>query len=226
MKALLLFFCRQLQREGLLYCRQPRLVINSLLFFIMIAVFLPLTMPADPVLLKAIAPGILWIALLVAMLLASEQLFQGDFDSGVLEQFLIAAPSFTLFIAAKILVHWLLIILPVLIFCPLLGLLFHFSLKADLMLMISLVAGSPALIALAALAASFGLSLDQKGTLMGLLLFILALPIMITGSNTFATFLQGFPVSPWLAILTAISLAALVFLPFAISAIIRIKLAD
>lgn len=219
-------FKKQLKRETLLYFRQPRFIINSVLFFIMMSVFFPLTLSPDSQLLALIAPGIIWIGLLLSTLLSLEQLFQQDFDVGVLEQWAISAPSLALCVFAKLLLHWILLLIPILLFCPILALLFQFSTHELLYLMITLILGSPALVALGALASSFGLSLDQRGTLMALILFTLALPIIIFGASTFEAIRSNLHLGPYFAILSALSILAFAFLPFIIAAIIRIKLAE
>lgn len=219
-------FFRSLRREILIGRRQSATVINAALFFLMIIVFFPLTLPADPLMLRRVAPGLVWIAALLAMLLASERQFQQDYDNGVLEQWLISSNSLSLIVAAKMLVHWLLIILPILLFCPFLALIYGFSLQEMFILMLSLIVGTPAILGLCSLAAAFSTGMQQKGIFMALILLPLAVPVMIVGSALTTGELPGIPLNAGLAILAALSLAAAGFLPFAIAALIRISLAD
>lgn len=219
-------FLKQCAREWLLYCRQPRLLINGFIFFVLVMVFFPLTLPADSRFLTEAAPGLIWIALLLAVLLSSEQLFQQDFEMGVLEQWTISAQSLTLCIYAKLFIHWLLTLIPMVLLIPLLTLLFHFPNKALLALMATLLFGSPTLIGLSAFAAAISLSLEQKGTFMAVILFCLAIPILMLGSMSFQASLQNLPISAYLSILLAISLISIAFLPLAISAVIRLKVGE
>lgn len=219
-------FGRQFQRELLIHMRQPRLLINASLFFVMIVVFFPLTMPPNSLLLKQIAPGLVWMAVLLATLLASERLFQQDHDDGVIEQWLVSGYSLRIIVSAKMLAHWLLTVTPLLLFCPILALLFGFTLHELIILLLVLIAGTPAILALCALAAAFGTGMAQKGILMALVLLPLTVPVMIFGSGTITASMQGLSVSGYLAILLAISILAVGFLPFAIAAVIRIGLAD
>ncbi|MCW0218580.1 MAG: heme exporter protein CcmB, partial [Prosthecobacter sp.] len=159
-------FIRQTCRDGLIQIRQPKLVLHSALFFIMITVFFPLTMPADSQLLLQVAPGLVWIATLLSLLLASERLFQQDYDSGVIEQWLVSPYPLEIFVAAKLLVQWLMCLVPLLIFCPVLALIFGLGWHALLILVASLVFGTPTLLALCALAAAFGSGMQQKGVFM------------------------------------------------------------
>lgn len=219
-------FGRQFRRELLLHLRKPGLLINASLFFIMIIVFFPLTMPANPVLLKQVAPGLVWMAVLLATLLASERLFQQDHDDGVIEQWLVSGYSLSVIVGAKMLAHWLLTIVPLLLFCPVLALLFGITAHELIVLVSVLILGTPAMLSLCALAAAFGTGMQQKGILMALILLPLTVPVMIFGSGTVTASMQGLPVSGYLAILSAMSILAMSFLPFAIASVIRIGLAD
>ncbi|WP_419420645.1 heme exporter protein CcmB [Legionella sp. D16C41] len=216
-------FNRQFKRDLLLNMREPRLLINAALFFIMIVVFFPLTIPPDINILKQVIPGIIWIAVLLAMLLAADRLFLQDYEEGLIEQWLTSGYSLTIIISAKLSVHWLLTLLPLLFFCPFLAVFFQFSKLELLTLIVSLIVGTPAILALCSLAAAFSVGLQQKGIFMALILLPLTLPIMIFGSSSLEaiTFSQ---VTGNIAILLAISLLCICFLPFAIAAIVRISL--
>lgn len=219
-------YMRQFRREVLLHSRQPRLLLHSSLFFLMVTVFFPLTMPPAVSIMRAVAPGVVWIAMLLAMLLSSVGLFQQDYEDGVIEQWLISGYPLSVIVAAKVTVHWLLNLLPMLIFCPLLALLFNMAWHEMIILIISLIVGTPAILFLCGLAAAFSAGIQQKGVLMALILLPLTVPIMVFGSGTLTAGMQGFPVLGYLAILLAISLLAIGFLPFAMAAVIRISLAD
>lgn len=143
---LTILFKRQFQREALLHLRQPRLLLHSVLFFLMVTVFFPLTMPPEASTMRVIAPGVVWIAMLLAMLLSSAGLFQQDHEDGVIEQWLISGYPLSLIVSAKLFVHWLLNLLPMLIFCPLLALLFNLTPYETAVLIISLIAGTPAIL--------------------------------------------------------------------------------
>ncbi|WED41791.1 heme exporter protein CcmB [Legionella cardiaca] len=220
---LAVLFKRQFHREVLLHLRQPRLLLHASLFFLMVTVFFPLTMPPEASMMRVVAPGIVWIAMLLAMLLSSVGLFQQDHEDGVIEQWLISGYPLSLIITAKLLVHWLLNLLPMLIFCPLLAVLFNLTAYETVILMLSLIVGTPAILFLCGLAAAFSAG---KGVLMALVLLPLTVPIMIFGSGSLAAVMQGFSVSGFITLLTAVSLLASAFLPFAIAAVIRISLAD
>ncbi|WP_058451733.1 heme exporter protein CcmB [Legionella maceachernii] len=219
-------FIRQFHREFLLHLRQPKLLLHSSLFFLMVTVFFPLTMPPATTILRSVAPGLVWIAMLLAMLLTSVGLFQQDYEDGIVEQWLISSYPLSLVVAAKLTVHWLINLLPMLVFCPLLALLFSFSWQETGVLMLGLITGTPAILFLCGLAAAFSSGMQQKGVLMALVLLPLTVPVMIFGSGSLTAAMQGLPVAGYLAILLALSVLAAGFLPFAIAAVVRINLVD
>lgn len=219
-------FKRQFARECLVHFRQVRMVVNACLFFFMIMVFFPLTMPPDVALLRTILPGLVWIAMLLAMLLSSERLFQADYDDGVMEQWLVSGFPISVFVAAKVLSQWLVIIVPILFFCPILSLFFTLNIHETVVLMLSLLCGTPAILFLCALAAAFGTGLKQTGVLMALILLPLTIPVMIFGSGAILAAMQGQHASGYLAILLAMSCLAVGFLPFAVAGVARISFVD
>jgi heme exporter protein B len=160
------------------------------------------------------------------MLLSSERLFQQDYEHGVTEQWLVSGQPLSTIVSAKVFAHWLFHLIPILILCPIVGLLFAFSMKETVILSLSLLCGTPTLIYLCALAAVFGVGAHQKAALMALILLPLTLPILIFGSGAVSIALQGLTVNAYLALLASISLIALGFLPYAIAAVIRISHVD
>ncbi len=219
-------FKKQFYKVWLSYLREPRPIVQASLFFLMICIFFPLTLPVDPSLIRIIAPGLVWTAVLLSLLLSSLYLFQQDYEEGILEQWVLSGYSLPLIVSAKIMVHWIFNLIPVLIFCPLFGILFNLSIWETISLMFSLILGTPAMVLLCGLAAAFSTGLQQKGILMALILLPLTLPIMIFGSGCLSAVMQGFASSAYLAILLAMSLLVVGFLPFAIAAVIQISLAE
>lgn len=215
-------FQRQVAREIRLHLRQKRLLLNSCLFFLMIMVFFPLTMPSDGELLRTITPGLVWIAMLLAMLLSAERLFVQDAEDGIIEQWLVSGYPVSLFVGAKMLIHWLLNLLPILLLCPVLGVLFALSGYETIVLMSSLICGTPAIFAICALASGFSGGIKQKGLLMALILFPLTIPMMIFGSATLTAAMQGLPIQGYLAFLVAMSLIFASFLPLAVAGVLKI----
>lgn len=216
-------FVQQFRRELLIQARQIRFLFNSCLFFLLILIIFPLTLRPEAVLMRTIAPGLIWLALLLSMLLSAERLFQQDHEQGVIEQWLVSGRSLNLIVTAKIIAHWLFNMLPILLLSPLIAILFSLTPYETLILALSLVCGSPALFVLCALAATFGIGINQKGALMALILIPLTLPLLIFGSGTLAIAMQDMPISGYLALLLAISILAIAFIPYAIAGVMRIS---
>ena len=215
-------FVKQFRRELLLQSRQMRYLVNSCLFFLMLLFIFPLTLRPEVLLLRTIAPGLIWMAILLSMLLSAERLFQQDYEQGVIEQWLVSGQSLPLIVTAKIVAHWLFNFIPLLILSPVFAILFSLTVWETCILVLSLLCGSPALFFLCALASAFSVGMNQRGALMALILFPLTLPLLIFGAGTLNVALLGLPISGYLALLLAMSLIALSFLPYAIASVIRI----
>lgn len=210
-----LFFLQMIQREAKIQHRQRRVLFNTILLFLMIMIFFPLTMPADPLLLRRVFPGVLWVALLFLLLVSAEALFQQEIDSGTIEQWLIGAYPIHWVLRAKLLVIWFYQMLLMALASPLLMMMFDLSPKEYGVLLLSMFLGTPALLALNALASSFSSGIKQKGVFIGLILLPLSLPVMILGSSVLLHAMQGFPVVGEMALLLAMSLLSVFFLPWA-----------
>lgn len=217
---------KQMRREILIHWRQPRTLLLSLLFFLMILLFFPLALPQDKQLLLTITPGLLWVTALLAFLFASERLFQQDYQDGVIEQWLISGYPLRYYIWAKIGVHWLACVVPLCVISPVIMILFHLTGPMLLTFLAGFLLGTPALFFLCALAAALSSGQRQTGLLIALILLPLALPIMIFGSGALNMMQQGGSANGCLALLAAFSLLSCAFLPIAIGAIIRVNLVD
>lgn len=219
----LYLFNKQLKRELLIQVRQIRFLVNSCLFFLMLLFIFPMTLRPEIVLMRTIAPGLIWMAMLLSMLLSAERLFQQDYEYGVIEQWLVSGQSLNIIVSAKVFAHWVITLLPILFLCPLISIIFSFSGWETWILILSLICGTPALLFLCALAAAFGVGVNQRGALMALILLPLTLPLLIFGSGTLNIAMQDLPVSGYLALLLAMSVLAVGFLPYAIAGVIRIS---
>lgn len=217
---------RQIQREYLVYMRQKKSWLNALIFFILILIFFPLTMPSDARLLHLIGPGVIWIAVLLSGLLSAERLFQSDYDDGVIEIWLASGYPISALVLAKIVMHWMVSIIPILILSPILSMLFGFGRHDTVVLLLSLLFGTPAIVMLCSFAAAFSTSLQQKGLLMGLILLPLTIPVMILGSITMTTSMNSMPANGYLAYLLALSCLTITMLPFAIASVIKAGMTD
>lgn len=222
MKNRTLFF-QQFRREWLLQVREPRNLFFSGLFFAMITLFFPFTVSPDPVLLRQIAPGIVWTGVLLTALLTAERMFQNDYQDGVIEQWLVSGQSVALLVFAKILAHTFISLFPMLLVCMFLAPVFSLSGYETGVMLLSFMVGMPGILFLCALAAAFCTSMPQRGLMISLIIFPLVVPMMIFGSGTLQAAMLHLPVTGYLALLLAFSLSAMTTLPVAIGAVLRIS---
>lgn len=212
-------------RECLLSWRRPVEWLNPLLFFILVAILFPLTLVPEIKILQLIGPGVLWVAVLLAVLLSLTRLFQPDYDDGSLEQWLLSPLPLPLWVFAKIAAHGLMLGIPVLIIAPLLGLMFHLSSSVLWVLMLTLLLGLPLLILLGAIGAALIVSLRQSGLLLALLLLPLYVPTLIFATGALSAAAAGFSAQASLIWLGALLSLALVLAPWITAITLRMGIA-
>jgi heme exporter protein B len=191
-------------------------------FFLTVVMLLPIGLGPDQALLQRIAPGALWIALLLSVLLSADRIFLDDYEDGSLELLASGPISFELVTLTKACVHWLTAGLPLAIIAPILGFLVNIGPDQVLPLAAAMIIGSLGISLLAALGAAVTVGLRRGGMMVSLLILPLYVPLMIFGvaASTPQTIMAGSAVSS-LMILAALSLAALVMVPIAASAALR-----
>ncbi|MDX2346764.1 MAG: heme exporter protein CcmB [Legionella sp.] len=220
------FIQHMLSREILLQYRALRSVVNASLFFMMVLFLFPLSFEANPSLLKKILPGLVWIAALFAFFLSAEGVFQQENEDGVLEQWLLSSQPMHTRIRIKLLVSWFFYLVPIVCLCFLIALLFDLNASELGILMLSLLCSTPTLYMLCAFSAAFGVGLKSQGLFTALIVLPLTLPVMIFGGGVLTYAMQNMPVSGHLALLLAVAVLAVWGLPYAISVVIRVGVAD
>lgn len=216
-------FIATFRRELLLDWRRPAEIINPLFFFVMVVALFPLGVSPRAELLAAVAPGVLWVAALLAVLLSVDGLFRADHDSGALEQLLSAPQTLYLPVLAKLLARWLLTGLPLVLLAPLLGYMLSLPPAAITVLFYALLLGTPTLLALGGIGAALTVSLQGGGILLSLLVLPLYVPVLVFGAGAVSYAMQGLPVGGVLALLAALMLASLTLAPAAMAAGLRIS---
>jgi heme exporter protein B len=216
-------FAALLRRDLALGLRDGGALGTALGFYVIVVALMPLGLGPDPALLSRIAPGVLWIALLLAALLAAGRMFEADYDDGSLEVMAMASLPLELVALVKIIAHWLTAALPLVICAPALGLLLNLDLSAYGILVATLILGTPAISAIAAIGAALTLRARKGGLLIALIVLPLYIPTLVFGIATVTASLTGpagSTLSPIL-VLASISMAALVLAPWAAAAAIR-----
>ncbi len=210
-----------IRRDLLLALRQGTGAGTALGFFLTVMVLLPLGIGPDQALLQRIAPGALWIALLLSVLLSSDRIFQADFEDGSLELMTMGPAALEIVVTMKGLAHWLSTGLPLAIAAPLLGFLLNLDPAQILPLVLAMGLGSVALSLLASLGAAVTVGIRRGGLLVSLLILPLYVPVVIFGVAA-SSGVGGLDIAtPSLLILAAIALVALVTVPFAAAAALR-----
>jgi heme exporter protein B len=217
-------FVLLLRRDLTLAFRRRAEMINPLLFFVLVTALFPLGVGADPALLRSVAPGIIWVAALLAALLSLDGVFRSDFEDGSLEQFLLSAHPLSVLVLAKVIAHWLITGLPLLIVSPLLGLLLDLPDAAVWTLILTLALGTPVLSMIGAIGVALTVGLRRGGMILSLLVLPLYVPVLIFAANAVETSAAGLPISAHLSLLAALLALSCSLSPVATAASLKISL--
>jgi heme exporter protein B len=194
----------------------------GVLFFLVVVTLTPFAIGPDLALLKRIGPAILWLAALLATLLALDRLFAADHDDGSLDLILTGHAPLELVVAVKGFAHWLTTGLPLVICAPLIGLLLNLDLPAEGALTLTLLAGTPALTFIGLIGAAIAVMLRRGGLLLAVIVLPLIVPVLIFGVAAANAAIAGpVPFGTPFSMLCALTLASLVIGPFAAAAALR-----
>jgi heme exporter protein B len=211
-------------RDLLIAARRKSDVLTTFFFFVIVVSLFPLGVGPQADTLREIAPGVVWVAALLAAMLSLARLFGSDYADGTLEQLVLTAQPLSLLVLAKVLAHWLTTGLPLILISPLLGLQFNLPAGALATLTLSLLIGTPALSLIGAVGAALTLGVRGGGALTALLVLPLYVPVLVFGAGAVAASATGMSTAGHLSLLAAMSLAALVFAPWATALALRIAL--
>jgi heme exporter protein B len=211
-------------RDLLLALRRRSDVATALLFFVIVASLFPLGIGAEPDLLRAIAPGVIWVAALLSSMLSLRRLFENDHEDGTLEQILLGAAPLGVVVAAKAFAHWLVAGLPLVAIAPLIAIQYDLATEFWGVLALSLLLGTPVLSLLGAIGAALTLGLRGGGVLLSLLVLPLYVPVLIMGAGAVEMAAAGLGGGGQLLVLGALLALAAAFAPWAIAAALRISL--
>jgi heme exporter protein B len=213
-----------LERDLRLALRSKAELGVQLLFYVVVVTLFPLGVGADPALLRALAPGVLWVAALLASLLSLPRLFDGDYADGTLEQIALSSYPLPALISGKILAHWLTTGAPLVVLSPLLALQFGLGSSASATLVAGLLLGTPTLSLLGAIGAALTLGLRAGGALLALLTLPLYIPILVFGAGAVGAAQAGLGAGGELSVLGAALLISATGAPLACAAAVRIAL--
>ena len=213
-----------IRRDLRLALRRRADIVSALFFFIIVVSLFPLGVGPEPELLRKLAPGVLWVAALLATMLSLPRLFADDHRDGTLEQLALAPQPLALVVLGKVLAHWLVSGLPLAILAPALGLQFGLSTEALWVLCLSLLIGTPALSGIGAIGAALTLGVRGGGVLLSLLVLPLYIPVLIFGAGAVDATIVGLGAQAHLSLLGALTLGGIFFAPWPTAAALRIAL--
>jgi heme exporter protein B len=210
-------------RDLILAWRRRTDVLATLFFFIIVVSLFPLGVGPEPQLLRTIAPGVVWVAALLASMLALGRTFGNDYQDGTLEQLLLTPQPLFLIVLAKVLAQWIVSELPLVLVAPVLGMQFGLSQNTLWIMTVSLLLGTPVLSLIGSIGAALTLGLRAANVLVALLVLPLYIPVLIFGAGAIESTVNGLEPQAYLLLLGATLVLALAFAPWATSAALRIS---
>lgn len=213
-----------IRRDLLVAFRRRAELMNPILFYIIVVTLFPLGVSPDQEFLSQLAPGVVWVTALLAALISMESIFRQDFDDGSVEQLFLSQHPPTLLIFGKVIAHWLITGLPMLLIVPFMALLLYIPQQAIPTLFITVLIGTPILSLIGAIGVALTAGLRGGGVLLGLLVLPLYIPVLIFASGAVSAAIEGLPYSGHVALLGAGLILALILSPLAISASLKISM--
>lgn len=210
-------------RDLILAWRRRADVLATVFFFVIVVSLFPLGIGPERETLRAIAPGVVWVAALLASMLSLGRIFGNDYQDGTLEQLLLTPQSTYLIVLGKLLAQWLVSEVPLVIIAPLLGLQFGLSQNSLLIVVVSLLLGTPVLSLIGSIGAALTLGLRAANVLVALLVLPLYIPVLIFGTGAVQASVDGASPRPYLLLLGATLVLTSVFAPWATSAALKIS---
>jgi heme exporter protein B len=211
-------------RDLILAWRRRADVLSTVFFFVIVVSLFPLGIGPETQLLRSIAPGVVWVAALLASMLSLSRLFANDYQDGTLEQMLLTPQPLYLVVLGKIIAHWLVSEIPLVLMAPLLGLQFGLSSETLLILFFTLLLGTPVLSLIGSVGAALTLGVRGSGVLISILVLPLYIPALIFGAGAVEASIMGASPQSHIYLLSAVAVLSLTFAPWAASAALRISL--
>jgi len=213
-----------LKRDLTLVFRNRGELANPLLFFVLVITLFPLAIGAEPELLSRIAPGIIWVAALLAAMLSLDGIFRSDFEDGSLEQLLLSAHPMPVLVLAKVCAHWLVTGLPLLIIAPVLAEMLGMVEEAQSTLMLTILIATPVLSLIGSIGVALTIGLRKGGIILSLLVLPLYVPVLIFAASAIEAAAMGFDVSAQISMLLAFLFLAVSLSPWATAAALKMSM--
>ena len=220
MISILTSFCK---RDLALAYRQRAELMQPLMFFIMVITLFPLAIGPSPEVLQRVSGAVIWVAAILSLLLGMERMFRDDFNDGTLEQYTLLSTPLYLIVLVKVLTHWLIHILPLLILSPLLALFLNMTMPMYLALIATLLLGTPVISLIGAIGVALTVGLQRSGVLVALLLIPLFIPLLIFATSAMDSASLQLPYAFQLGIIASLGLFTLALAPAAIAYSLKVS---
>ena len=211
-----------LLRDMRLALRSRHELANPLIFFMLVVTLFPLAVMPTSERLQEMAPGVIWVAALLSVLLSLDRLFKQDYEDGSLDQLMLSPNPLVILVLAKVCAHWLLTGLPLVIIAPLLGVFMALQPESLNVLIWSLLLGTPVLSLIGAIGVSLTVAVNRGGVLLSLIVLPLYIPVLIFGANAIDVASDGMSVRGQLFFLGAVLVLAISLAPLATAIALRI----
>jgi heme exporter protein B len=213
-----------LRRELLLALRQKSDLFTVFFFFLIVSSLFPLAIGPELSTLKLIGPGVIWVGALLSSLLVLHRLFESDYSDGSLEQLVLSGEPLTILVLGKVIAHWCIAGLPLVLVAPLIGLQFSLPTSSLMTLTLTLLIGTPVLSMFGSIGAALTIGLRGGSALSSLLILPFYVPVLIFGAGAVGAQLQGVDISGHLSILIAMLCFSIGLAPLAIAGAVKIAL--
>lgn len=213
-------FCK---RDLALAYRQRAELMQPLMFFIIVITLFPLAIGPSPEILQRVSGAVIWVAAILSLLLGMDRMFRDDFNDGTLEQYTLCNTPLYLIVLTKVLTHWLIHIVPLLILSPLLALFLNMNMAMYLALIATLLLGTPVISLIGAIGVALTVGLQRSGVLVAMLLIPLFIPLLIFATSAIDSASLQLPYAFQLGIMAAMGLFALAASPAAISYSLKVS---
>ncbi len=222
--SLIQMFRVMVSRDFTLAYRHPGEWMQPVVFYVIAVSLFPFALSPDPELLRQVAPGVIWVAALFSTMLALDGLFRSDYEDGTLEQLLISPCPITVLILAKVSVHWIKTGLPLIVASPLLAVVMNLPTEAYLILVVSLLLGTPTMSLIGAIGVSLTMTVRRSSLLLTLLVVPLFIPVLIFGTGAVRAATFALDVSGQLYMMGGLLVLALSLAPITIASALKITL--
>ena len=214
-----------LERDLTIAYRRKGDFVNPFVFFVIVVSLFPLAVSPESVFLSRIAPGVIWITALLAAMLSLDSMYRADFEDGSLETLLLSPHPLYFLVLAKNCAHWLVSGLPVVLISPFLAIMLSYPSDQLIILLISLLLGTPFLTLVGSIAVALTVGLGSRGLILAVIVLPMCVPILVFGTLAVNASLTGLPVEGYLALMGAMLVAAFSLAPLASAAALRISVA-